>query len=304
MGKKKLAVIDDSVQAEEPKKEQPRKKVLGINRASEEETASAKPERKKILGINKEKNVISSDSEKSADKQQVKSEDLSAAPRDDKKKAAPAEPQKPQHSKKYQEAREKVERNKLYSIPEAVTLAKEASYSKFPGSLEIHINTNLKSLRGLVQLPFASGKKLTILAFGKGAAESGADQVGDDEKIKNIEKGKIDFDVLVTTPEWMPKLARCAKVLGPRGLMPNPKSGTITDDLKKAVGELQGGKTEYKTEKSAGVIHLSLGKLSQPDEELQQNIRVLLATIGKSKLKKVTVAPTMGPGIKVDTSSI
>ena len=202
------------------------------------------------------------------------------------------------------EAAEKVEKAKKYAIDEAVNLVKETSYSKFDGSLEIHINTSVKNLRGLVSLPYASGKKLKIVAFGKGAEESGADIVGDDEKLNEIAKGKIDFDFIVTDPSWMPKLARAAKVLGPRGLMPNPKNGTISDNLKKAVEEIQSGKVEYKSEKIANVVHLSLGKISQPTEELSQNIKVLLGVVGKSKIKVATIAPSMGPGVKLDTSSI
>jgi large subunit ribosomal protein L1 len=207
-------------------------------------------------------------------------------------------------SKKYKEVSEKVDRNKTYPVKEAVELVKSTSYSKFDGTLEIHIDTSVKNLRGLVTLPFASGKKMKIVAFGKGAGESGADITGDEDNLTEIGKGKINFDVLVTTPEWMPKIARLAKVLGPRGLMPNPKSGTISDDLKKTVAELQGGKTEYKTEAKANVIHLSLGKLKQPDEELIANTKLLINTIGKSRIKKVTLTPTMGPGVKLDIGSI
>lgn len=221
-------------------------------------------------------------------------------------KKAPQKPGKRTkiRSKKYQESSEKVHRADAYGVDEAINLAKEVSYAKFGGSLEIHINTSAKSVRGLVSLPFASGKTLRVVAFGKGAEESGADQIGDDDKLKEIEKGKIDFDVLIADPTWMPKLARAAKVLGPKGLMPNPKNGTVTTDLKKAVAEVQSGKVEYKTESKANVIHLSLGKISQPNEELIQNTRTLLLTIGKTKIKKAVIAPTMGIGIKLDLSSL
>lgn len=211
---------------------------------------------------------------------------------------------KQKHSQKYQESLAKVDRSKNYPINEAVDLAKSVSYAKFGGSLEIHINTTVKGVRGLITLPFASGKKLKILAFGKAAEESGADLIGNDDSLKEIEKGKVNFDVLVTTPEWMPKIARLARVLGPKGLMPNPKNGTVTDNLKKAVTEIQGGKTEYKSENKANVIHLAIGSLNQPSEELSANAKTLLAVVGRSKVKKATLAPTMGPGIKVDISSI
>lgn len=207
-------------------------------------------------------------------------------------------------SKKYQAKIEEINRSKSYPLLEAIETAQKASYSAFEGTIEVHINTAVKNVRGLVSLPYASGKKLKILAFGKGAGESGADIIGDEDQVKEIERGKTSFDVLVTTPEWMPKLAKAAKVLGPRGLMPNPKNGTITTDLKKAITEIQSGKVEYKTEKDGKVIHLGLGKVKQPKEEIASNIKLLLITIGKSKIKKVTLAPTMGPSIKLDVSSL
>jgi large subunit ribosomal protein L1 len=208
------------------------------------------------------------------------------------------------HGKKYLEVAEKVDRNQQYSLDEAIELVKETSYSKFPGTIEVHLNTAQKGMRGLVTLPFVAGKKLKILAFGKGAADSGADLVGDEEKIAEIEKGKIDFDIVVTTPEWMPKLAKVARVLGPRGLMPNPKNGTIGDNLSKMVADLQGGKTEYKTEPNGQVIHLSLGKVNQSTEEIAANLKALYTTLGRSRVKKVTIAATMGPGVKIEQNSI
>lgn len=168
------------------------------------------------------------------------------------KKIKPSK-QKPR-SKKYLEASKDLDRNKSYPLPEALELIKKLSYSKFDGTLEAHINTIQTGLRGLVTLPFASGKKL--------------------------------------------------KILGPRGLMPNPKNGTITDNPAKAVESFQQGKTEYKTEAKAPVIHLALGKLNQPTEELVANVKMLLQTIGKTKIKKVSLSPTMGAGVKLDLASI
>ena len=206
--------------------------------------------------------------------------------------------------KKYQEAAKLVDPAQNYPLDEAVELVKKASYTKFDGSMELHINTALKGIRGLVSLPFASGKKLKVLVFGKDADKSGADMVGDDDKIEEISKGKISFDVLVATPEWMPKLAKVAKVLGPKGLMPNPKNGTISENLAKTIAELQGGKREYKTESNGQVIHLIVGKVSQPVEEISANVKTLYTTIGKSKIIKMVLSPTMGPGVKIDLASI
>ncbi|MBI2039869.1 50S ribosomal protein L1 [Candidatus Microgenomates bacterium] len=214
-------------------------------------------------------------------------------------------------SKKYQQVIKDLDRTKSYTLPEAVDMVKKLSYAKFNATLEAHINTAQTGLRGLVSLPYASGKKLRILAFGKGAEQSGADLVGTDEIIERISQGKVDFDLIITTPEWMPKLAKVAKILGPKGLMPNPKNGTITppaggsaDGLKKAIEGFQAGKTEYKTESKAPVVHLALGKLSQPTDELSQNIQTLLQTIGKTRIKKVSLAPTMGPSVKLDLTTI
>jgi large subunit ribosomal protein L1 len=208
------------------------------------------------------------------------------------------------HGKKYTEASESVDRGRQYSVKEAVEMAQKTSYSKFPGTIELHINTSAKNMRGLTSMPYSIGRKLTILAFGKGADESGADIVGTEETVEEINKGKINFDVVVTTPDWMPKLAKIARILGPRGLMPNPKSGTIAENLSKAVADLQAGKVEYKTEPNGQVIHLPVGKATQAAEEIVANIKALYNTIGRSRIKKVTVAPTMGPGIKVELSSI
>jgi large subunit ribosomal protein L1 len=286
MGKTKTAIIDDSIPQEEEKK--PRKKILGTN-------------------VEREKKLTSKDQDTTQDLETTSGEkkekilEIKPAKKEEKKEAAKG---KKIRSKRYLESKEKVDKSKAYDIEEGVTLAKDVSYSKYDGSLEIHINTSIKNLRGLVSLPFASGKKLKIVAFGKGAEDSGADLIGDDAALKEIEKGKINFDVLVTTAEWMPKLARAAKILGPKGLMPNPKNGTISTDLKKTITELQGGKVEYKSEKDKKVIHLGVGKVKQPTEELTQNIKVLLAVIGKTKIKKVVISPTLGPGIKLNTSNL
>lgn len=291
MGKTKIATIDDSALEEE--KKVVRKKF----NANPETVKKEKVESRKV-----EDSALKMEGGESPSST-VKDQPSTVDSQSSKKTKTPKKGQK-ERSKKYLEALEKVEKSKLYPLEEAVEAAKTGSYSSFGGSLEVHLNTNVKNLRGLVSLPFASGKKLKILAFGKGAEESGADEVGTDEKLKEVEKGKIDFDVLVTSPEWMPKFARLAKVLGPRGLMPNPKNGTISIDLKKAVAEIQAGKVEYKTQKDSQVIHLSIGKVSQPTDEVVQNIKVLFNSIGKTKTKKLVLSPSMGPGVKVDLGSI
>lgn len=243
--------------------------------------------------------------EKTAPEAEIAKETPKEEKKEAAKKTAPAGKEKPR-SVKYKAAAEAaaIDKDLIYKVAEAVEMAQKGSYSKFPGTVEAHINTNVKNIRGLVSLPHAAGRKLTVLAFGKDAEDSGADMVGTEETIEEISKGKLGFDVLVTTAEWMPKLAKAAKILGPRGMMPNPKSGTITDDLKKAVTEIQSGKVEYRTEANGQVIHVSIGKVTQPVEEIVSNIKVLYNIIGKSRIKKITLAPTMGPGVKVELSSI
>lgn len=235
----------------------------------------------------------------------IASEAKPEAPRNDEpKKSQKPGKRKKVRSKKYQEAIKDLDKSKFYSLTEAVDMVKKLNYTKFNATLEAHINTVQTGLRGLVSLPFVTGKKLRILAFGKGAEQSGADIFGSDEVIEEVNSGKVNFDLVITTPDWMSKLAKIARILGPRGLMPNPKNGTITNDLKKAVEGFQAGKTEYKTEPKAPIIHLALGKLTQPTDELSVNIKTLIQTLGKTRVKKLSLSPTMGPSVKVDLSSI
>lgn len=324
MGKKKLAVMDDSI--EEATKETKGSKV---SKAKTEEAVIAKQDREGVIPNASEESVDAPVVAESANEEAVSETDSSAAPLNDKKeevadekkikktKASKATQKKGKakyRSVKYKEAAQKSEKSKKYPLAEAIDLAKQTSYSKFDGSLEMHLSTNAKNIRGLISLPFASGKKLKILAFGppslkasdgqgKELEELGA-EIGDDEKLNEIIRGVTGFDVIVTTAEWMPKLARAAKVLGPRGLMPSPKNGTITSDLKKAVTEIQSGKVEYKTQKDSQVIHLTLGKVSQPTDEVVQNTKILFNAIGKTRIKKAVISPSMGIGVKVELSSI
>ena len=278
MGKTKIKTIDDSQPVEEEKK----------------------PSKKKIKEI-----VIASEA-KQSDSEETPTQIATSpsAPRNDEtKKAQKPGKTKKVRSKKYLDLIKDLDKSKTYPLTEAIDMVKKLNYAKFNATLEAHINTVASGLRGLVSLPYASGKKLRILVFG--AKTPIEDTIpGDDSAIEEINAGKINFDLVITTPEWMPKLTKVARILGPRGLMPNPKNSTITEDLKKAVEGFQSGKTEYKTEPKAPVIHLGLGKLSQPTEELSANIKTLLQTIGKTRIKKVTLSPTMGPSVKVDLASI
>lgn len=225
-------------------------------------------------------------------------------------------------SKKYTEALSKIEKGKLYSLEEAVKLVKETSVSTFDGTVEIAVRLNLdtkkndQQLRGAIVLPHGTGKTKKVLVLAKGdaakaATDAGADYVGDVDMITKIEKENwFDFDVIIATPEMMPMLGKLGKVLGPKGLMPNPKTGTVTMDTKKAVEDVKKGRVEYRTDSYANV-HALLGKVSFDDEKLVDNVKAFMDVIIKSKpqaakgiyLKGVSLASTMGPGIKVDLSS-
>lgn len=225
-------------------------------------------------------------------------------------------------SKKYTEALSKIEKSKAYSLEEAVKLVKETSTSKFDGTVEIAVRLNLdtkkndQQLRGAIVLPHGTGKTKKVLVLAKGdaakaATEAGADFVGDVDMITKIEKENwFEFDVIIATPEMMPLLGKLGKVLGPKGLMPNPKTGTVTMDTKKAVEDVKKGRVEYRTDSYANV-HAMVGKVSFEEEKLADNIKAFMDIIIKSKpqaakgiyLKNVSIASTMGPGIKVDLSS-
>ncbi len=305
MGRPKIKMIDDSQpEAEVKSKQSLRSKDL--KKSKVKKTSKAEGEAK-LESAEITSSVIPGASEESlADAGQNESGDSSPAEpvQNDKPKKAQKPGKAKPRSKKYQELVKDLNRTKTYPLAEAVDMVKKLSYTKFNATIEAHINTAQMGIRGLVSLPYAAGKKLRILTFGKGAEQSGADVFGSDEVIEEINKGRVDFDLVITTPEWMPKLAKIARILGPRSLMPNPKNGTITDDLKKAVEGFQTGKTEFKTEAKAPVIHLALGKLNQPTEELSANIKILLQTVGKTKVRKVSLSPTMGPSVKLDLTSI
>ena len=225
-------------------------------------------------------------------------------------------------SKKYREDLEKLEKGKLYPLEEAVKLVKETSTSKFDGTVEIAVRLNLdtkkndQQLRGAIVLPHGTGKTKKVLVLAKGdaakaAKEAGADYVGDVDMISKIEKENFfDFDVIIATPEMMPLLGKLGKVLGPKGLMPNPKTGTVTMDTKKAVEDVKKGRVEYRTDSYANV-HALVGKVSFDDEKLVDNIKAFMDVIIKSNpqaakgiyLKGVALASTMGPSVKVDLTS-
>ena len=225
-------------------------------------------------------------------------------------------------SKRYASVLEKVEKNKVYTVAEAVKLVKELSNTKFDETVEVAMNMNLdtkkadQQLRGAIVLPHGTGKSQTVLVLAKGdqakaAKEAGADFVGDIDMIEKIEKENwFEYDVIIATPEMMPMLGKIGKVLGPKGLMPNPKTGTVTMDVAKAVSDTKKGKVEYRTD-SYGNIHGIVGKVSFDEEKLIENLTAFVNAILKIKpttvkgnyVKNISISSTMGPGVKIDLNS-
>ncbi|MEK3888985.1 50S ribosomal protein L1 [Bacillus sp. FSL K6-3431] len=223
--------------------------------------------------------------------------------------------------KKYTEALKLVDRSKAYSVEEAIELVKKTDYTKFDATVEVAVRLGVdpkkadQQIRGAVVLPNGTGKTQRVLVFAKGeklkeAEAAGADYVGDAEYINKINQGWFEFDVIVATPDMMGEVGKLGRTLGPKGLMPNPKTGTVTFDVTKAVNEIKAGKVEYRLDK-AGIIHVPIGKVSFDESKLVENFSVILDTLNKAKpsaakgtyMKNVTVTSTMGPGVKVDPSS-
>jgi large subunit ribosomal protein L1 len=224
-------------------------------------------------------------------------------------------------TKKYAEALQLIDRTKAYSVTEAIELAKKTSFTKFDATVEVAFRLGVdpkkadQQIRGAVVLPNGTGKTQRVLVFAKGeklkeAEAAGADYVGDTDYINKIQQGWFDFDVIVATPDMMGEVGKLGRVLGPKGLMPNPKTGTVTFDVEKAINEIKAGKVEYRVDK-AGNIHVPIGKVSFEDSKLVENFTTIFETLQKAKpaaskgtyMKNVAVTTTMGPGIKVDAST-
>ena len=225
------------------------------------------------------------------------------------------------HGKNYNALVEKIDRHKNYDLKEALSMAKEGNATKFDSSVDIAVNLGVdprkadQNIRGSVVLPKGTGKKFRILVFAKGekekeAIDAGAEFVGGDDLVKKIQEGWTDFDRVVATPDMMGTVGKIGKILGPRGLMPNPKTGTVTFDVKQAVEQIQAGKVDFRVDKS-GIIHVSVGKASFSVEDLEENFKEFMSTLVKMKpstakglyVKSVSLSTTMGPGIKVAYSA-
>ncbi len=208
----------------------------------------------------------------------------------------PKKPKQPKERKtrgrRYQEALKLVEKNRLYPLAEAVSVVKRTSFTRFDGTVELHVNLNplsigdKKDYRGAVSLPHSTGREVRVA-------------IADDTLLAEIQSGKINFDILVAHPSLMPKLAKLAKILGPKGLMPNPKNRTVSTEPEKRAKELATGEVNFKTEPGQPLIHIALGKVSFEDKKLTDNVNAILDAIGRDKILKATLAATMGPGVKL-----
>lgn len=231
-----------------------------------------------------------------------------------------ARPRIERRGKKYQEAAKKVESDKIYTLKEALDLATKTSTTKFDSSVEAHVRLGVdprqadQNVRATVSLPNGTGKDVRVAVFAPesehaAAKKAGADVVGDEEFTKQLDKEVLNFDVLIATPQYMPKLGKYARLLGPRGLMPNPKSGTVATDVAKAVSEAKAGKVEYRVDKQA-IVHLSFGKVSFGADKLGENADSFFSSLNAQKpssikgtyIKSINITTTMGPGIKVSTN--
>jgi large subunit ribosomal protein L1 len=226
------------------------------------------------------------------------------------------------HSRRYQEALKHIEPGKEYSLEDAVKLLKQSATAKFDETIEVAVRLGVdprhadQAVRGTVALPHGTGKSVRVLVLCKSAKEkeakdAGADYIGFEEYIKKINEGWFDFDVLIATPDVMGEVGKLGKVLGPRGLMPNPKSGTVAMDVGKAIKEVKAGKIEFRVDK-VGILHVNIGKASFTEQQLAENIRAFVDTVVRLKpasakgqyVRSVTVSSTMGPGIRIDHNAI
>lgn len=224
--------------------------------------------------------------------------------------------------KNYRKLAEQVEATKAYSLDEAIALAAKTSPSKFDATIEMHINLNVdprqadQNIRATVALPHGTGKTVRVAVFAPAdqldkAKKAGADITGEEDFLTQLDKEQLDFDILIATPQMMPKLGKYARLLGPRGLMPNPKSGTVTTNIAKAVEEAKAGRVEYRVDKQA-IVHQGIGKVSFGDAKLLENAKAFIASVNSVKpasikgayVKGVAISSTMGPGVKVDVTSL
>ncbi len=281
-----------------------------------EEKTEVEPKATAKAGKRSAKGIAEAEEKRAKAERQAKSSEASAKEEPKKQHAKPARPRLERQGKNFRKAAELVEKGKAYSLAEAVELATKTSPVKFDASVELHINLAVdpkqadQNIRDNLVLPAGTGKTVKIAVFDD-AKVDGADISGVETITKALEKGEITFDILIATPAQMPKLGKYARLLGPRGLMPNPKSGTVTTDIAKAVGEAKAGRVEYRVD-STGIVHVAFGKVSFGAKKLEDNARAVLASVKANKpasvksgyVKAIHIATTMGPSITVVTNEL
>jgi large subunit ribosomal protein L1 len=260
---------------------------------------------------------------KEAEEKQAKEERKASTASQDEKPKAPVQPIRSRlerRGKGFRKNAEQIEKGKTYSLDEAVTLAQKTSHVKFDATVELHVNLGVdprhadQNIRDSLVLPAGTGKTVKIAVLtedAETAKKAGADIAGTDDLFADLDKGNMNFDILIATPNLMPKLGKYARVLGPRGLMPNPKSGTVTTDVAKAVSEAKAGRVEYRVD-STGIVHMGIGKVSFKPDQLAQNINAVLASVKANKpqsvkgnyVKAVYLTTSMGPSVQVDAAGL
>jgi large subunit ribosomal protein L1 len=271
MGKVRVTTIGDEEQELKAKEERERKKAQKQAREdSEDNTANEESKEQRAAQSNEQPTEAPKEEVKTEGKKQKKEKFI-------KKKV---------RSANYTAKVMSIDKNKAYSLAEALELLRKVKMAKFDETVELHINTTESGISGTMKLPHGNGKEVRVV-------------IADDAILAEVEKGKINFDILVAAPSMMPKLARVARVLGPRGLMPNPKNGTISENPEEAAKKFQGGQMGFKTESKMPLIHLSVGKTSFEDSQLSENIKTAISAIKRDRIRKVTLKSTMSPGIRL-----
>lgn len=297
-------------EAKKPTEEQELQATEAVETPAEEKKATTKAGKRSEKGL-KEAEAKQAKEERKAHAAEEKAE----AEDKPKQRSNPTRSRLERRGKNFRKAAEQVEKDKVYGLAEALETAAKTSPVKFDASVELHINLNVdprhadQNIRDNLVLPAGTGKKIRVAVLDDAKIEN-ADITGVDEILKALEKGEINFDILISTPSQMPKLGKYARVLGPRGLMPNPKSGTVTTDVAKAVNEAKAGRVEYRVD-STGIVHVAIGKVSFGAKKLEDNARAVMASIKGNKpasvkgtyIKVVHIATTMGPSVTVDHNS-
>lgn len=282
MGKIRVKTLGDEEQEAKDKADAERKRAARL--ASAERSDGG--QEKKAREDSEQSNETEDQPQTSAPEAQSPSSEIEAKAKPRKDKKAKFAKKANNRSANYKSKAMEVDKTRTYPLSEALELLKKINLAKFDETVELHINTVEAGINGTVKLPHGTGKELRIA-------------VVNDEVLAEVESGKINFDILIAEPSSMPKLARVAKVLGPRGLMPNPKNGTISDNPQEAMKKFQGGQISFKTESKIPIIHVSVGKMSFGDEKLTENIQAFIGAVKKSRISKVVLKSTMSPAIKL-----